>query len=224
MKQIADNVWQVCAGVFPANSYIWTGPVPGGGILIDAGLDAEAIDAALKTLSVRPVAIFCTHGHFDHIGSASVLQEAYGADVYLHAADLKTAKAANFLMMAFKIPAKLKLPRFTLLRDEVGETRIADVAVTHRLLPGHSPGSCFLEIGSVCFSGDTLYSAGLGLSKIPGEEPDVLRRSLHTIWDATAPHTLVCPGHGRTSTYAEIRERNTELKDFLVARNEGLAA
>lgn len=224
MKRISDNVWQVCAGVFPANSYIWTGPVPGGALVIDAGLDPEPIIAALTELEVRPAAVLCTHGHFDHIGSASVLQDLYGADVYLHAADLKTAKAANFLLMAFKIPAKLKLPRFTLLRDEAGVTEIAEVAIRHRLLPGHSPGSCFLEIGQTCFSGDTLYSGGLGLSKIPGEEPDVLRASLKSVWDTIPPDTLVCPGHGRTATFADIRERNTELAAFMAASNEGLAA
>lgn len=224
MQQISDNVWQVCAGVFPANSYIWTGPVPGGAIVIDAGLDPEPILAGLTALDVRPAAIFCTHGHFDHIGSASVLQEAFGANVYLHSADMKTAKAANFLLMAFKIRAKLKLPRFSVLEDEVGETWIADVPVRHRLLPGHSPGSCFIEIDGTCFSGDTLYSGSLGLSKIPGEEPNVLRSSLRKVWDTIEPTTLICPGHGRSATYAEIRERNTELLAFMAAQNEGLAA
>ena len=224
MKKIADDVWQVCAGVFPANSYIWTGAVPGGGLLIDAGLDPEPIDAALKALGVRPAAVFCTHGHFDHIGSASVFQEKYGADVFLHGADLKAAKAANFLMMAYKIPVKLTLPRFTLLAGDTGVTRIADVPVAHRLMPGHSPGSCFIEIGPICFSGDTLYGSGLGLSKIPGEQPEVLRRSLRSVWDEIAPETLVCPGHGHAATYAKIRERNTELNSFMTAQDEGMTA
>ncbi|MCJ2042697.1 MBL fold metallo-hydrolase [Methylobacterium sp. J-059] len=223
MKQISENVWQVCAGVFPANSYLWTGPVPGGAIVVDTGLDPEPILAGLKALDVRPAAIFCTHGHFDHIGSASVLQNAFGSDVYLHAADAKTAKVANFLMMAFKIPAKLKLPRFSLLHDEVGQTQIGEVSIRHRLVPGHSPGSCLIEIDGTCFSGDTLYSGGLGLSKIPGEEPDVLRSSLRKVWDTFDPETLVCPGHGRAAIFAAIREHNTELVEFMATRNEGMA-
>lgn len=224
MKQISENVWQICAGVFPANSYLWTGPVPGGAIVVDTGLDPEPILAGLKALDVRPAAVFCTHGHFDHIGSASVLQNTFGSEVFLHAADSKTAKVANFLMMAFKIPAKLKLPRFSLLLDEVGETRIGEVSIRHRLVPGHSPGSCLIEIDGTCFSGDTLYSGGLGLSKIPGEDPDVLRSSLRKVWDTIEPTTLVCPGHGRTAIFADIREHNTELVEFMAARNEGLAA
>jgi len=171
----------------------------------------------LDELGVRPAAVFCTHGHFDHVGSASVFQDRYGAKVFLHAADVKTAKAANFLMMAYKIPAKLKLPNFTLLEGVEGETRVADVAVNHRLMPGHSAGSCFIEIGSTCFSGDTLYRSGVGLSNIPGEQPEVLRRSLRTVWDEIAPHTLVCPGHGRAATYAEIRRCNTELAAFMTS-------
>ncbi|MCG5247843.1 MBL fold metallo-hydrolase [Methylorubrum extorquens] len=215
MLQVAANIWQVCAGVFPANSYIWKGDVPGGGILIDAGLDPEPIDAALMALAVQPRAVICTHGHFDHIGSASVFQDKYNADVYLHTADLKTAKAANFLMMAFKVPAKLKLPRFRLVDGDVGDVRIGEVTVSYQRLPGHSPGSCFINIGQTCFSGDTLYGSSLGLSKIPGEDPVLLRRSLRTVWDTIAPEILICPGHGRVATYAAIRAHNTELAAFM---------
>lgn len=215
MRQVGLNVWQVCAGVFPSNSYVWLGPEPGEAILIDAGLDAQPIDAALTELGVRPLAVVCTHGHFDHIGSAAFFQEKYGAPVHLHADDLRAAKAANFLMMAFKIPAKLKLPRFDLLHGEAGDTVIGGAVVRHRLLPGHSPGSCFLYIGEVLFSGDTLYASGIGLSKVPGEDPVVLRRSLRKVWDEIAPETLVCPGHGRTARYADIRIGNRELAEFL---------
>lgn len=215
MRQVGPDVWQVCAGVFPANSYVWRGPGPGEAVLIDAGLDPEPIDAALTALGLRPLAVFCTHGHFDHIGSTAFFQDKYGAPVHLHADDLKVAKAANFLMMAFKIPAKLKLPRFDLLQGEAGETPVGGAAVRHRLLPGHSPGSCFLQIGDVLFSGDTMYAAGVGLSKVPGEDPAVLRRSLRRVWDEIAPETLVCPGHGRTARYVDIRSGNRDLAAFI---------
>ena len=220
MRQVRSNVWQVCAGAFPANSYVWVGPNSGECLLIDAGLDSQPIDAALTELGVRPRAVFCTHGHFDHIGSASFFQDKFGASVHLHADDLKVAKAANFLMMAFKIPAKLKLPQFEWLVGEEGETAVGSVVVRHRLLPGHSPGSCFLQVGDTLFSGDTLYASGVGLSKVPGEEPAVLRRSLRKVWDTIAPETLVCPGHGRTARYAEIRCGNRELAEFLADAGE----
>ena len=216
MRQVGPEVWQVCAGMFPSNSYVWRGAGPGEAVLIDAGLDAAPIDAALVELGLRPAAVFCTHGHFDHIGSAAFFQDKYAAPVYLHGDDLKTAKAANFLMMAFKIPAKLKLPRFDLLHGEFGETRVGAAVVRHRLLPGHSPGSCFLHLGEVLFSGDTMYASGVGLSKVPGEDPAVLRRSLRKVWDEIAPDTLVCPGHGRTAAYAEVRSGNRDLAEFLV--------
>lgn len=215
MRQVGPRVWQVCAGAFPANSYVWLAPEPGEALLIDAGLDAAPIDAALVALGVRPRAVFCTHGHFDHIGTASFFQEKYAAPVHLHADDLKVAKAANFLMMAFKIPAKLRLPKFDLLEGEEGATPTGTALVRHRLLPGHSPGSCFLQIDDVLFSGDTMYASGVGLSKIPGEQPAVLRRSLRTVWDTVAPETLVCPGHGRTALYADIKSGNRELAAFL---------
>jgi len=118
-------------------------------------------------------------------------------------------------MMAFKVPAKLKLPRFNLLEGDDGEVRVGAASLRYRLVPGHSPGSCLIEAGRVCFSGDTLYSSGVGLSKVPGEDPIVLRRSLRAVWDTIAPDVLICPGHGRVATYADIRVRNEELAAFM---------
>ena len=220
MRQVGPNVWQVCAGVFPANSYVLLGPERGDALLVDAGLDPDPIDEALTRLDVRPSAVICTHGHFDHVGSTSFFQDKYGAPVFLHADDLRTAKAANFLMMAFRIPAKLKLPRFTLLQGEDGETTVGAHAIRHRLLPGHSPGSCFIQVDDVLFSGDTMYASGVGLSKIPGEDRHLLRRSLGKVWEEVSPETLVCPGHGRTALYGEIRDGNRELAEFLAEPDE----
>lgn len=224
MIQVGENVWQICAGEFPVNSYVWIGPSSNSCILIDAGLDADPLEAALLELGVRPRAVFCTHGHFDHIGTASFFQDKYSADIYIHSADVKTAKTANFLMMAYKMRARVKLPVFTLLDGNEGETSIDGVIVRHRLLPGHTGGSCFIEIGLNSFTGDTLYRSGVGLSKIPGEQPDVLRRSLQSVWDKLDPNTLICPGHGSVGTFGEISKRNKKLIEFINLRDSEAAA
>jgi glyoxylase-like metal-dependent hydrolase (beta-lactamase superfamily II) len=65
-------------------------------ILIDGGLDPAAIDAVVQELALTPAAVFCTHGHFDHAGSAAHFQKVYGCPVYLHGADRKLLKASNF--------------------------------------------------------------------------------------------------------------------------------
>ena len=65
-----------------------------------------------------------------------------------------------------------------------------------------------------------MYASGVGLSKIPGEDRTVLRRSLRKVRDEVAPEMLVCPGHGRTAFYADIRSGNRELAEFLAEPDE----
>lgn len=214
-RQVADGVWVVTAGSFPANSYIVAADVPGGAVLIDAGLDAGPIDAALQTLGLAPAHLFCTHGHFDHIGSAAFFQNKYGAPVYLHQADKKTAAMCNFLLNAMGLPDRVAAPDFTLVDDGFALT-IGARRACYRSTPGHTPGSCTIAFGEQLFTGDTLYARGVGLSKLPGERPDELRRSLNGLWDDLDTVTIH-PGHGRSARGVDVKRDNAELLAFLNA-------
>jgi glyoxylase-like metal-dependent hydrolase (beta-lactamase superfamily II) len=215
MREAADGVWGVTAGAFPSNSYICRADVPGGAVLIDTGLDPLPIDAALQALDLRPAHVFCTHGHFDHLGSARFFQEKYGAPVHLHRADVKTARTNNFLLMAMKLDARIVLPELTLV-DDGAEFALGTDVLRYRAAPGHTPGSCVIEFGGHMFTGDTLYARGVGLSKLPGEQPDVLRGSIRALWD-DLPAFTIHPGHGPSAAGAAVRSGNASLRAFLFA-------
>lgn len=212
-KEVADGVWVVTGGTFPSNSYICAADVPGGAILIDAGLDAGAIESALAALGLTPGAIFCTHGHFDHVGSAAHFQRRYGAPVHLHAADARTARTNNFLLMAIKRPERIEVPEFVLVDDgysvDFGARRI-----TYRHAPGHTPGSCVVSLGKDLFTGDTVYSRGVGLSKLPGERHDQLRDSILGLWEQL-DQWRIHPGHGPSALGSDIKRVNSALQSFL---------
>lgn len=200
-------------GIFESNT--WVVPLaPGdGALLVDPGLDLPAVDAALSAAGLRPAAVLCTHGHFDHVGSAGEFQRRHGVPVLLHRADEKTARGANFLMMAFGVPARVELPRFDLVDD--GTVAAGGVPVRFRHTPGHTAGSCVLEFGGFAFTGDTLYRDGVGLVKLPGEDPRALRRSIRALWQALPDDTEVCPGHGGAATFGVIKRENLALGRFL---------
>ncbi|RZM21630.1 MAG: MBL fold metallo-hydrolase, partial [Pedobacter sp.] len=92
----------------------------------------------------------------------------------MHAADLKTARTNNFLLMALKMQARIVLPSLTLVDDDT-EFYLGAARLRYRHTPGHTPGSCVIELGDNLFTGDTLFAHGVGLSKLPGERPDELR-------------------------------------------------
>ncbi len=213
MLMVSEGVWSVTAGDFPSNSYICRADVPGGAILIDTGLDPLPIDAALKSLALRPGCIFCTHGHFDHIGSASYFQEQYGIPVHLHSADLKTAHTNNFLLMAMKMNVRITLPELTFVTNDM-EFSFGSDRLRYRSAPGHTPGSCVLQWGNNLFTGDTLYARGVGLSKLPGERPDQLRASIKALWHEIDDF-MIHPGHGPSAPGVAMKRDNKSLRTFL---------
>jgi len=211
-EPVGEGVWRVTGGAFPSNAYICAEGAPGEAFVIDPGLDPERIDRAAKDLSLTPRRVFCTHGHFDHIGGASWFQQAYGCDVFLHGADVKTMKSSNFLLMVLKLEQRITLPEVTLVDPAASPS-----PVTYLPVPGHTPGSCFIRHGGHVFTGDSLYARGVGLSDLPGENHGLLRQSLLALWDSIPGDTLIHPGHGPSARFEAIRTGNRALLDFLAA-------
>lgn len=208
------HVWRITSGTFLSNAYFCEVDVPGGCILIDPGLDGLAIDAAMTERGLQPYQVFCTHGHFDHAGSASYFQEKYGCKIFMHQADARTLKASNFLLMAFKIPQKIVIPEITFIENNL-DIDINGQALTYLPAPGHTPGSCILKLGRAWFTGDTIYSQGVGLSSLPGEDHISLRQSILGLWDRITKDITIYPGHGDSANGILIRSENRALLNFL---------
>lgn len=201
-------------GLFDSNTYVCPTSEPGACLVIDPGLDAAAIEAALAAAALRPVAVVCTHGHFDHVGSAAVLQQRFDIPVYLHRADERTARTSNFLMMAFKIDGRVTLPRFELV-GESGVLRFGDDELRWIHAPGHTPGSSVLLFGGNAFTGDTIYRDGVGLVELPGEDRAALRASIAGLWTEIPDDVLVNPGHGGAAAFGDVKQNNASLRQFL---------
>jgi len=184
-------------------------------VLIDGGLDPAAIDLAAQELTLTPSAVFCTHGHFDHAGSAAFFQRKYGVPVYLHGADLKLLKASNFLLMAFKMASRIEQPSEITTVASGQSIDVAGFALTFHGTPGHTPGSCVIELGSALFTGDTIYTNGVGLSHLPGEEPETLKQSILAFWPRLTAERIVYPGHGGYASGADVRLSNLALLEFV---------
>ena len=115
-------------------------------ILIDAGYPEQVesvLMPGLQALALDPKQIkyvIVTHGHSDHFGAASYLQEKYGAKVFLSAADWDLMDAPQ---AKGKGPAAPQPHRDQVVTDGkpivLGDTSILPV-----LVPGHTPGAVAL--------------------------------------------------------------------------------
>lgn len=214
-NSLGPKVWRVENRTFSSNTYICATEMPGECIVIDPGLNPELIDERLIELGLRLVGVFCTHGHFDHVGSADYFKKKYDVPLYLHRDDLRLMKSANFLLMACKIDARIAIPTADFQMSGGDEVQISGATLRYVHVPGHTPGSCFVEYRGAVFTGDSLYLKAVGLVDFPGENSEQLRESLLRIWDQIPDTHIVYPGHGGSGSFGTIKTNNVRLRRFL---------
>lgn len=182
------------------NCYIVYSRTTGQAILIDPGAEDPRIEGFVQERGLAVKAILNTHGHGDHTAADGHYAEVFGAPVWIHRQD---ARALNVPIEGY-------------LEDgqKFGPDGLT-VRVFHT--PGHTKGSlCFL-IGDFLFSGDTLFRRDIGVvssSKGVATSDKDRKSMVQSIKDKllTLPEgTMVCPGHGRTSTVADEKAFNPFL-------------
>ena len=213
--EVVPDVWSIRNRAFTSNTYVCRLEDNAGCLVIDPGLDHEALDRALARLRVRPAAVFCTHGHFDHLGGAARLKDAFDATLHIHAAERKVVQTANFTMMICKVEGRIKVPQFDV--EAADGSRYLSGADEVRFLhtPGHTPGSSFVCWRDCIFTGDTLYRDSVGLVSFPGEDASRLKQSLSRVWSLVPDASMICPGHGGAGRFSGIKRDNTALREFL---------
>ena len=202
-----------------ANTYLYRLPDSSGCVVVDPGLDRQAIDEALTMTGLTPLAIFLTHGHFDHVGSAEHLSRRFDIDVHLHDADVDIVRASNFTMMALKMSTRIEVPtrRVPIVEGNAWVRGSARIDFLH--VPGHTPGSVAILADGMAFTGDTLYRNDVLPGTLPGSDDDRLAESLKRLWSELPEDLMVYPGHGQPATFGEIRLSNRPLRALVGAED-----
>ena len=149
-------------GPIMTNCYILCDVVSKVCAIVDPGDNGSYICRAVENLGCTPVAVFMTHGHFDHWNGLAEVLEAYpDLPVYIHEAEVVDGRGGD-----------LRFPR--LGEHNQRYYKEGDVLTVGNLVlrvmetPGHSPGSVCLVTGDTIFSGDTLFRANCGRCDFPG--------------------------------------------------------
>lgn len=210
------TLFKVRNEIFSSNSYILKEKHSDFCLLIDPGLDTQAIDKKLTDLNLKPIAILATHGHFDHIGSVSFFKNKFKIPFYIHEADSKILQSANFYLKIARIDHKIETPKPDVLFKEKKETiNIGSIELCIYNFPGHSSGSCIIQHDKYLFTGDIMYKKGLGFNNFPGEDKAKLKRSIQAVFETFSDDSLVLPGHGDSEYLMNIKNNNQDLINFL---------
>jgi hydroxyacylglutathione hydrolase len=207
------RIVQIPNGVFAENCYLVVAEQPGGGecAIVDPGEEAGLILHKVKETGAKPVAIWLTHAHLDHVlGVPKVVQET-GAPVWLHPADrpLYDAVPEPAAWFGLAAPPGLPAPDRRMVHGE--QLHVGDLRFDVRHAPGHSPGSVCLLGPGVVFSGDVLFAGSIGRTDLPGGDFETLIASIERELLPLPDDTIVYSGHGPETTIGRERGANPFL-------------
>ncbi len=209
-------LYKVRNKIFSSNSYILREKRSDFCLLIDPGLDTQAIDKKLTDLNLNPIAIIATHGHFDHIGSVSFFKNKFKIPFFMHEADSKISQSANFYLKIARIDYQIETPKpDVLFKEKKEKINIGNFELCIYNFPGHSSGSCIIQHDKYLFTGDLIYKKGLGFNNFPGEDKVKLKHSIKAVFETFSNDSLVLPGHGDSEYLMNIKNNNQDLINFL---------
>lgn len=185
-------------------------------IIIDPSDEPIKIIQALEQSAVRPLAIFLTHAHFDHIGALQALVDRYQLPVYMHKAEFKWLQ--DPLLNGSGKYAELPNIQVDVKVTQLAEGTFTLDAFTFDVLetPGHSPGSIsyyFKEQGFVV-SGDVLFQGSIGRTDLVGGNLQTLMQSITRKLLDLPEETIVYSGHGAETTIRAEMDSNPFLNGF----------
>lgn len=167
-------------------------------VLIDPGHAAyfDHVSGGLHRLGLAIAdidLIVCTHAHPDHIEAVRLFAGA-PALFALHRAEWDLVEA---MAPVLKTAMNFEWEDFTpdLFITE-GTLRVGDIELAIHHTPGHSPGGVCLHwpAENALFSGDLVFSGGLGRTDLPGGDGEQLKSSIRRM--SRLGSAWLLPGHG----------------------------
>jgi len=170
-------------------------------IIIDSGVDCEAVKRVVAGKNV--CGIFLTHGHYDHSLFALEYANRFNCKIYAskEIKDILADGYANYSEGKFTIT---DFSMFEFLSDGQA-VRLGDFDVVAIETKGHSKDSMCYLIENVLFSGDTLFSAGIGRTDLISSSKEDMINSLEKI--KKIEFDRVYHGHGECST-KQMQKKN----------------
>ena len=196
---------------FEENTYIAWRSERRDALVVDPGLDPDAILAFLEERELDVAAILGTHGHADHIAGNEALKGRYPrAPLIIGAGDAPMLSDADLNLSArFGMP--MVSPPADRLVQEGDVLEFAGIRLEVLEIPGHSPGHVVFLLRDapiLVFGGDVLFRGGVGRCDFPGGSMALLEAGIREKLYTLADDTVVYPGHGPVTKVGHEKRTN----------------
>lgn len=198
---------KMVVGEMDANCYVLADENTDEALVIDPGGSADQILDLIQENNWDIKYVVNTHGHIDHIAANKKILEQSNAQLLIHRADANFLEDSELNLSAFVGGPQLQSPVADQLLESGSQISCGsfDLEVLHT--PGHTRGSICLLGANQIFSGDTLFSKGIGRTDLATGSREELDQSLAEIIKLK-DELMVFPGHGAAATLAEIKQIN----------------
>ncbi len=217
------------AGPWGTNCYIISTGAGNECVVIDPGKDAASgVADVVREHKLKPVAVFVTHGHVDHMWCVAPVAGTYDATAWIHPADRHLLTDPMAGMSRESTQMMLGGNYEWAEPDDVRE--LSDAAVLELAglkfvvdhTPGHTEGSVTFrtpyaqqDVSEVMFSGDLLFEGSIGRTDLPGGDHAKILRSLASKVLTLPDDIVVLPGHGNQTSIGRERATNPFLQDLI---------
>jgi len=205
------RIVQIPNGVFAENCYLVIDEKAGECAIVDPGEEAGLILHKLKATGAKPMGIWLTHAHLDHVLGVPQVAAETGAPVWLHPADRPLYDAVPQQAVWFGLAAPARLPAPDEAFTHGGTVRVGGLSFAVRHAPGHSPGSVCLVAPGIALGGDVLFAGSIGRTDLPGGDFETLIGSIERELLPLPDGTILYSGHGPETTIGQERRSNPFL-------------
>ncbi|MGB0404416.1 MAG: MBL fold metallo-hydrolase [Salibacteraceae bacterium] len=186
-------------------------------VIIDPGcftnVERNELKKFIESNDLKPVALWNTHSHLDHVFGNAFVQRTWGLTPQVHPKDKRVydmfeATVAVYQIMGAETPPE---PEYNLAEGK--DVSFGNSTFKVHFLPGHCPGHVAFENvdDNYIIVGDVLFQRSIGRTDLPGGDQQTLMDSIHNkLMKLDLSHKVYC-GHGETTTLKEEKEHNPFL-------------
>lgn len=190
-------------------------------IIIDPGCwtstEEQDLKQQISRLGLKPVGLYNTHCHLDHVFGNAFVEETYGLELTMHAGEIPVLDAVPRVCNMYGIPYSKPSPNPGQFLQPGQRIGFGQSELEVLFTPGHSPASVsfFSKSSGILIAGDVLFSGSIGRTDLPGGDLDVLMDSIRREYLPLGDEVVVYPGHGSATTIGHERKTNPFLLEYL---------
>lgn len=210
------NVHSFVFNTFQENTYV-VSDENGSCAIFDPGMsnreEESSFNSFVEKNSLKPIALYNTHCHIDHVLGNRFIYENYGLIPQFHEGEVPVLVAVENMapMYGFRYETS-PIPESFL--EESQTVSIGNHSLQLLFVPGHSPAHlCFYSSeDGFLIGGDVLFRNSIGRTDLPGGNHqqllDNIQEKIYTLPD----DTIIYPGHGPTTTIGFEKATNPFIR------------